>query len=239
MFAEDEARLLVQAARSPVELAEMVDRRVAGFPLEHILGWVEFCGLRFVVHPGVFVPRQRTAFMVDEAASRARTGAVVLDLCCGCGALGGALLARIGGVTLHASDLDPAATACARLNLASAEAHVYEGDLFDPLPDALQGTIDILLCNTPYVPSGEIDLLPPEARLHEPLATLDGGLDGLDVQRRVAAEACKWLAPGGHVFFETSQRQAPAAAALLESEGLTAVVARSQELDATVVIGRL
>lgn len=175
--------------------------------------------------------------MVTEAASRAFPGAVVLDLCCGSGALGAALHSSVAALRVHASDIDPEAAACARLNLASANAHVYEGDLFDPLPELLMGTVDLLLCNTPYVPSGEIAMLPPEARLHEPLLTLDGGPDGLEVQRRVAAAASKWLAPGGHVFFETSRLQAPVAAALLESNGLSARTARSDDLEATVVIG--
>ena len=97
----------------------------------------------------------------------------------------------------------------------------------------------ILAANVPYVPSEEIGFLPPEARAHEPRVALDGGADGLDVLRRVAAGAAGWLAPGGHLLSETSERQAPLAEAALAAVGLTAWVARSADLEATVVIGRL
>src|SRR4051812_27009389 len=91
VFAEEEADLLLGTQASPRELTEMVDRRVAGLPLEHVVGWAEFAGLRIVVEPGVFVPRPRTEFLVERAVTLARPGAVVLDLCCGSGAVGAAL----------------------------------------------------------------------------------------------------------------------------------------------------
>ena len=91
----------------------------------------------------------------------------------------------------------------------------------------------------PYVPTGEIGFLPPEARAHEPRVALDGGADGLDVLRRVAAGAPQWLRPGGHLLIETTERQAPSAQAAFAASGLTARVASSDDLDATVVIGRL
>ena len=96
----------------------------------------------------------------------------------------------------------------------------------------------ILAANVPYVPSEEIRFLPPEARTHEPRAALDGGADGLDVLRRVAAGAAGWLAPGGYLLSETGERQAPLAGTALTAVGLTARVARSADLEATVVIGR-
>jgi release factor glutamine methyltransferase len=235
VFAEDEARLLVEAGAAPDELGRMVRRRVAGHPLEHILGWAGFAGLRIAVTPGVFVPRRRTEALVEEAVALCGPRSVVLDLCCGSGALGAAVSAAVPGVELYASDIEPVAVECARRNLAPFP--VFEGDLFSALPASLRGRIDVLLCNTPYVPTGEIRMLPPEAREHEPLATLDGGPDGLDVQRRVAAEAAFWLAPGGSLLVEASERQAEQASAILERHGLRARTARSDELDATVVIG--
>ncbi|MDF2663772.1 MAG: putative protein N(5)-glutamine methyltransferase [Paenibacillus sp.] len=93
VFAEEETRLLVSAARTPADLAAMADRRAAGVPLEHVIGWAEFCGLRIAVDKGVFVPRHRTEFLIRQAAALARSGAVVVDLCCGSGALGAALAA--------------------------------------------------------------------------------------------------------------------------------------------------
>jgi release factor glutamine methyltransferase len=238
VFAEDETRLLTAAAQTPADLAAMVERRVAGLPLAQVLGWAEFCGLRIAVDPGVFVPRPRTELLVRQATALGYPGAVVVDLCCGTGAVGAALAAALGGrVELHAADLDPAAVRCARRNLGTGE--VYQGDLFAPLPATLRGRVDILVANVPYVPTGEVALMPPEARTHELRAALDGGADGLDIARRVATAAPAWLAPGGHLLIESSDRQAPLLADSFAGSGLAPRVASSDELDATVVIGTL
>lgn len=245
VFAEEEARLLAEAAQTPQHLDRMVERRASGLPLEHILGWAEFCGLRIAVETGVFVPRRRTEFLVRQAARLLESSGpvspapVVVDLCCGTGAVGAALALLAGPVELHASDVDPAAVACARRNIVPLGGEVHEGDLFDPLPARLRGTVRVLAVNAPYVPSAAIGTMPPEARLHEPRACLDGGADGLDVQRRVAAAAPQWLAPGGHLLIETSRGQAPGTADLFRRSGLTARVLSSAELDATVVVGRI
>lgn len=242
VFAEDEARLLLAAARSDEELDDLVARRAAGAPLEYLLGWVEFGGIRVGLRPGVFVPRQRTVFLVDEAAAlvRARSARpTVVDLCCGSGALGLALVhALVRPVELVASDIDPVAVACARDNLTPIGARVHQGDLFDALPDELRGRVDVLLANTPYVPTHRIAQLPPEARDHEPVTALDGGPDGLDVFRRVAAGASTWLSLGGHLLIEIGVDQAAAAAAILTEHGLVPRIAHSPERDATVAIGR-
>ncbi|MCD0485573.1 putative protein N(5)-glutamine methyltransferase [Streptacidiphilus sp. ASG 303] len=237
VFAEEEARLIAGTARTPAELAAMVERRTLGLPLEHVLGWAEFCGLRVAVGPGVFVPRRRTEFLVREAAALARPGAVVVDLCCGSGAVGAALAAAVGPVELHAADIEPAAVRYARRNVAAVGGRVHLGDLYGPLPAALRGRVDVLVVNAPYVPSGAIGLLPPEARDHEPRVALDGGADGLDVQRRVADGAPRWLAPGGSLLIETSGRQAPHTAAALARAGLVPRAAVCDDLDATVVVG--
>ncbi|NYI03520.1 release factor glutamine methyltransferase [Allostreptomyces psammosilenae] len=242
VFAEDEARLLLSTAATPAELDAMVERRVAGLPLEHVLGWAEFRGLRIAVDPGVFVPRRRTEFLVEQAVTLARAAGsgprpVVVDLCCGTGALGAALVAAVDGAELHAADVDPAAVRCARRNLAAVGGRVYQGDLYRPLPAALRGGVDVLVANAPYVPTAAIGFLPPEARLHEPMVALDGGPDGLDVQRRVIAGATEWLAPGGHLLVEASPRQAPSSMELMAGAGLLVRRADSEELDATVVIG--
>jgi release factor glutamine methyltransferase len=237
VFAEDEARLLISTAPTPADLEVMVHRRAAGLPLEHVVGWAEFGGLRIAVDPGVFVPRRRSEFLVSQAVGRARPGAVVVDLCCGSGALGAALAAALEDAEVHAVDIDPAAVACARRNLVAAGGRVYEGDLYAPLPAGLRGRVDILLANVPYVPTREVGLLPAEARLHEARVALDGGADGLAVLRRVSAAAPGWLAPGGHLLVETSERQAPQAVEAFARGGLTAQVASSEELDATVIIG--
>jgi release factor glutamine methyltransferase len=239
VFAEDEARLLVSAARTPGELAAMVDRRVTGLPLEHILGWAEFCGRRVTVDPGVFVPRRRTEFLVHRAVAVSRPGAVMIDLCCGSGAVGAALVTTVHEARLHAVDIEPAAVRCARRNLAGTGARVYQGDLFEPLPTVLRGRVDLIVANAPYVPTAEIALLPAEARDHESWVALDGGPDGLGVQRRVAAGAREWLATGGHLLIETSARQADSTRVVLAEAGLAASVHTSEELGATVATGHL
>ena len=238
VFAEDEARLLVAAAQTPAELTAMVDQRVAGLPLEQILGWAEFCGLRIVVERGVFVPRRRTELLVRQAAALARPGAVVVDLCCGSGAVGAALAAAVDGLELYAVDIDAVAVHCARRNVVGG-GQVYEGDLYEPLPRALRGRVDLLAVNAPYVPTDAVALMPPEARLHESRVALDGGADGLDVQRRIAADAAAWLAPGGYLLIETSERQASQTAEILTRSGLSPRVVRSDDLDATVVVASL
>ncbi|MFJ9367851.1 methyltransferase [Nocardia sp. NPDC101769] len=294
MFAEDEAALLLDAATDTRHLESLVTQRIAGFPLEHLLGWAEFRGLRVAVAPGVFVPRQRTSFLVEQAIALGRSmirppesadiahdsiataasttvaaaaGAdahqpvrpralaglaetavahadstlVVLDICCGCGALGLAFAKEMADegtrVELTATDIEPAAVACARENLGVVGARVVEGDLFDAVPADLRGRVDILLANTPYVPSRDIAWMPPEARDHEPRRALDGGVDGLDVLRRIAAVAGEWLCAGGHLLVEESEEQAPVAAGIMREYGLAARIAECEEMGATVVIG--
>jgi release factor glutamine methyltransferase len=244
VFAEAEAALLVAEAADAADLERMVARRVAGDPLEQIVGWAEFDGLRFVVEPGVFVPRHRTEFLVGVAAGFGHQDAVILDLCCGVGALGVAVRSRVATddrscrVELHAVDLDAAAVRCARVNVQPGS--VYEGDLYEPLPASLQGRVELLLANAPYVPTRDIALLPPEAREHENLVALDGGADGLELHRRVIVGAPAWLAPGGRLLIEVSEAQAEVAASLMSEAGLWV----QTELDdqdgdvTTVIVGR-
>jgi release factor glutamine methyltransferase len=259
VFAEEEAAILASTAASTAELDAMVTRRAAGEPLEQVVGWAEFAGLRVFVDPGVFVPRRRSEFLVEVAVLLARRpGGVVVDLCCGTGALGLAVAVklarpadgagceageaaaadvRLGGVELHAADLDPAAVACARRNVAPAGGRVYAGDLFTPLPGSLRGRVSVLICNAPYVPTTEIAFMPAEARDHEALMALDGGADGLAILRRAAAGAGAWLAPGGVLLVETSERQATAMADVMAAAGLTAQVHEDDESGSTVVTG--
>jgi release factor glutamine methyltransferase len=221
VFAEEEAAVLASTAASPAELDALVARRAAGEPLEQVVGWAEFAGLRVLVDPGVFVPRRRSEFLVEIAVLLAgrpdgTVPRVVVDLCCGSGALG---------------------LACARRNVEPAGGRVHAGDLFTALPDSLRGRTAVLICNAPYVPTTEIAFMPAEARDHEALTALDGGADGLAILRRAAAEAGAWLAPGGVLLVETSERQATAMAGVMAAAGLTAQVHEDDESGATVVTG--
>jgi release factor glutamine methyltransferase len=252
VFAEDEAELLIAAAGSPAELAELVEQRTAGTPLEYVLGWVQFAGLRIAVDPGVFVPRRRTELLVQQAlallhqadcattpapmpAAVSQAGPVVVDLCCGTGAVGAAMAAA-RRIELHAVDLDPVAVRCARRNLAATGARVYQGDLYRPLPRRLRGRVDLVVANAPYVPTAALEFLPPEARLHEPRLALDGGADGLAVLRRVAAQAPRWLADGGHLLVEAGRSHVAELAAALAGYRLQSTIAKRDDLDATVLI---
>lgn len=237
VYAEDEAALLRGAAESAAQFTAMVAQRVSGLPLEQVVGWAEFCGLRIRVLPGVFVPRRRTEFLVRQALVRVHAGATVVDLCCGSGAIGAAMLAGDPSILLYACDLDPAEVECARLNLPPDR--VFLGDLYAALPGDLRGRLDVLVVNAPYVPSAEVRLMPPEAREHEHRIALDGGADGLELQRRVIAGAADWLAPDGCLLIETSARQAPHTAAAMTTAGLVVEVARAKELDATVATGTM
>lgn len=265
VFAEDEARLIQETARTQGEAEAMAARRADGLPLELVLGWAEFCGLRVAVRPGVFIPRRRTEFLACRAIELARDSGqarvVLVDLCCGSGAIGAAILAGLrgsipegpaaggrapagtgaadpvcAGAELHAADLDPVAVACARANIGDG-GRVYQGDLYDALPERLRRQVTILTANVPYVPTADIGMLPPEARLHEPPASLDGGADGLALLRRVAGEAPSWLAPGGTLLIETSERQLPLAVQAVAAAGLRAGSASDEELGATIVTG--
>ncbi len=256
VFAEDEARLLLEAAVGS-ELEVLVLRRTAGEPLEQVLGWAAFDGLRLVVEPGVFVPRRRTELLVRLAdaalaavsgplsapgrgqvplggTTASGTAPVVVELCCGVGAVSAALLRRRPRLDVVAADLDPVAVRCARRNLGE-RATVVGGDLFAELPARLRGRVDVLVANAPYVPTAAIATMPPEARLHESVLALDGGADGLDLHRRIAAGAAAWLSPTGTVVIETSEAQAEGTAALFAAADLVTAVERDDDLDATAV----
>ncbi len=247
VFAEEEAAILIESAGSDETLAGMIERRIAGVPLEHVVGWVSFCGLRIQVDPGVFVPRQRSELLVRQAvrvtqerAATADAPLTIVDLACGCGALGlaAATLLPEPGSRVFAVDVEEAAVACARRNLEPVAGQAFLGDLYAALPTQLRGRVDLIVANVPYVPTTEVALMPREARAHEPLIALDGGGDGLDVLRRVVASAGTWLTPGGHVVLETSQAQALAALLAMTAAGLTPSSAYDDDLYATAVIGR-
>ena len=231
VFAEDEAALLRDLPVSKREAA--IAARIAGAPLEHVLGWVELDGVRLAVGPGVFVPRQRSRFLVQEAAARTLPDSLVLDLCCGNGALGRLLAERVE-VSVHACDIDPVAVALAVRNLAPVGGTASTGDLFEAVPPALRGRLGTILANVPYVPTEAEELMPRDVRASEPLRTRAGGADGLDVLRRVALAAPDWLAAGGVLLSELAEHQEVAAVAVMTDAGL--ITTTAQDEDGTVVV---
>lgn len=236
VYAEEEAQLLTAAAASPDELEALVSRRLSGEPLEYVLGRVEFGGLNLVIEPGVFVPRRRTELLAHSAAAAVQPGDALVDLCCGCGAVGAAVAALVPGVTVHSVDVDEVAVACARRNVPG---DVYLGDLYAPLPSALRGRVVVVTGNAPYVPTEALSTMPVEARTYEPRIALDGGADGLDVLRRIVIGAPEWLRPGGWLFVESSRAQAPLIVSQMTSVGFEATVRTDDEIGGTVVAGLL
>jgi release factor glutamine methyltransferase len=236
VFAEDEAAVLTEAAADAGELAAMVRRRAGGEPLEQVVGYADFGGVRVRLRPGVFVPRLRSELLVRIATEAAAPGSVVVDLCCGSGALGLAVRHHVPGIVLHAADIEPAAVACASDNLG--DGNVHHGDLFDALPGGLRGRIDVLIANVPYVATRHIPFLPAEARDHEPASALDGGDDGLRIFRAVVERARDWLTPTGLLISEITEAQIVTACSIVDDNGLTAGITSDDDLDAYAIIVR-
>lgn len=246
VFAAEEAALILNAANEAAEpdiqrrLNDAITRRSAGEPLEYVVGWARFCGLRIAVGTGMFIPRRRSEFMAELALLHGRDASVIVELCCGVGPFATTLAVGLPQAAIYAADIDPVQTEYARRNLAlfADRARVYVGDLYEALPNELRGQVDLIVANAPYVPSGDIATLPAEAREYEPIHTLDGGSDGLAVQRDIAAGAAYWLAPGGHILVETSTHQSDGSRALFAQAGLDAWLTRCEDLEAIVAVGR-
>lgn len=232
VFAEDEAAVLREAAALGGDLEALVQSRIAGTPLEHVVGWVDFAGVRVPLDPGVFVPRPRSELLVEVVATSLDPGDLLIDVCCGSGAIAAAVAARVP-IRIVATDRDPAAVANARRSLNGLESEVYEGDLFDGLPSALRGLAAAVTVVAPYVPSGAIALLPREARDFEPLSALDGGPDGLRLVRRIIVDAPRWLRPGGMLATELGEDQVDEVLRLMAESGFHAMI---HEDDGAIVV---
>jgi release factor glutamine methyltransferase len=214
--ADEEAdELLACAGGDEARLAALVERRLTGEPLAWITGSVQFCGLPMTVHPGVYVPRWQSELLTERALERLPAGGGrAIDLCTGCGAIARVLAVR-AGAAVAAGDVDPRAVACARAN--GVEAHA--GDLFDPLPPALAGTTDVVTGVLPYVPTADLPLLQRDTFTFETPLAYDGGTDGLEIVRRVIAEAPMRLR--GSLLLELGGDQAAAfdGEVILDEEG--------------------
>jgi release factor glutamine methyltransferase len=215
--AEAEADALIAASRDGAGgVEELLARRLDGEPLAWIVGSLEFCGIRLRIDRGVFVPRPQTEALGRRAASLLPEEGTAVDLCTGCGAIAAVLGSVRPRATVHATDLDPVAVACARRNGVRA----LLGDLADPLPPAVRGRVDVLTAVVPYVPTEAIHLLPSDVLRHEPMTALDGGPRGTSVLFRAAGAAADLLGRGGTVLLEIGGRQAEELAAALTDLGL-------------------
>lgn len=238
VWAEDEAALLLGADWGADELERRVRRREAGEPLEWVLGWAEFDGLRLAVDPGVFVPRQRTVELAQAAVARlaaAPPPRVLLDVCTGCGAIACVAARDCPDALVVAADIDPVAVACAARNGRPRGIEGVRSDLLGDLPERLRGAADVIVANLPYVPEREVARLPADAREWEPVRALSGGPDGLAVLRRLAGQAAGWLRPGGALLCELAPWQATVAAGELRALDYEVVISLVDE-DETAVL---
>ena len=214
VWAEDEAAVL-RAAVPAAELAAAVDRRVDGEPLEHVVGWADFAGVRVRLSPPVFVPRPGAEPLVELACARVRGAQVVVDVGCGSGAIAAAVAAARPGLTVLATDTDPVAVDCARANGVVA----YRGDWLDALPDQWLGGVDIAVAHLPYVPTGALGEVARDYRSAEPTIALDGGADGLAPLRQVLDQLTRWLAPGGSLLTLAADGQSAGVRTLAAAAG--------------------
>lgn len=235
MAPEEEAAALRAAAADPDALEALVRRRAAGEPLAWLVGGVDFCGVRLRVDRGVYVPRCQTEALAERAASLLPPDGVAVDLCTGAGAVAAVLRARRPAATVLATDIDPAAVACARANGVEA----LLGDLDGPLPPALRGAVDVMTAVVPYVPTDELEFLPRDVLAFEPRRALDGGPQGVEVLSALVARSTRWLRPGGWLLLEIGGRQAVAVAAAMEGAGFGEIaILRDEEGDDRAIVGR-
>jgi release factor glutamine methyltransferase len=207
--AEEEAdELLACAARDVGPLDALVGRRLTGEPLAWITGSVSFCRLDVRVRPGVYVPRWQSEPLARRAVERLPAAGAAIDLCTGAGAIAMTLSANRPGARVVASDLDERAVACARAN----GVEVYRGDLFDPLPRALRGRVDVVVGVVPYVPTPALPLLQRDTLAFESPLSYDGGPDGTEILRRVLTDSPRFLRRGGALLLELGGEQADALA---------------------------
>ncbi len=218
---------------------ELVARRAQRVPLQHLVGTVGFRWIELEVGPGVFVPRPETEsvvqWAVDALAAEGLTAPLCVDLCTGSGTIAFALANEVPGATVHAVELDPDSLAWTRRNAArrvaagDPEVHLHLGSAEDALPE-LDGQLDLVASNPPYVATHETHIPDPEVLDHDPGVALWAGEDGLDVIRLVERAARRLLKPGGLLVVEHSDRQGRSAPALLEACGGWAEVADHQDL---------
>jgi release factor glutamine methyltransferase len=219
------------SAAQVARFQDLLARRAAREPLQYLLGWEDFHGLRLAVSPAVLVPRPETEGLVEWAVQvlAGRAAPAVADLGTGSGAIACALARAIPDAEVLAVELAAGALAVASRNVRelglAGRVRLLAGDLFAPL-GSLSGSLDLVVANPPYLPSAVIPSLPPEVSRHEPRAALDGGPDGLAVLRRIVAGAPAVLRPGGWLLLEIGEDQAGPLASLMAAEGFSGIRAR-------------
>lgn len=200
------------------EYLELIHRRAAHTPLQHLTGSQEFMGYVFQVNEHVLIPRQDTEILVEEALPYMRAGMEILDLCTGSGCILLSILKMVPGITGLGTDRSEQALQVARRNRTDlgleTEAVFQKSDLFEQV----EGKFDCILSNPPYIPSETVGTLMEEVREHEPGIALDGGKDGLCFYRKITEQSPAYLKPEGMLFFEIGYDQAEAVTELMEQD---------------------
>ena len=223
----DRVQLYIDLDR-PLSKAELrqcralIERRAAGEPTQYLTGRREFYGRSFAVDPRVFIPRPETESVVERVLQEIpkESEGRILDLCTGSGCIAVTIAAERPRSHVVAIELSAEACEVARANAAGLgvanRVRILQGDLFAPLEPG--AAFDVLVSNPPYIASGEISALSAEVR-REPALPLDGGTDGLEVTRRLAAQASQWLLPGGFFAMEIGEQAAAPVLRLFQTAG--------------------
>lgn len=205
---EHERARLAAVAGPGRPLEQLIARRIQGEPLQYLEGTAAFGPIDLVVDDRVLIPRPETEGIFELATRMVRTPEVIVDLCTGSGALALALKSRFPAAAVFATDISSDAIEVATDNRYRTGLQIYlaEGDLFDPLPTAILGMVDLIVANPPYVAEVDFAKLPPDVQ-REPKVALVSGPTGLEVIQRVGAGAASWLRPGGVIICEIGEKQ--------------------------------
>ncbi|MDP5228400.1 MULTISPECIES: peptide chain release factor N(5)-glutamine methyltransferase [Arthrobacter] len=229
--------MLLGSGLVPEEYSELVSLRAQRIPLQHLTGVAWFRELELAVGPGVFIPRPETEGVAGWAIDRCRelqaagvTEPLVVDLGTGSGAIAASVAHEVPGTRVHAVELSPLAHAWADRNTRPHGVVLHLGDLRDALPE-LNGTVDVLVSNPPYIPSEAVPR-EPEVADHDPeMALYGGGADGMELPLAAAASAARLLHPGGFFIMEHAEVQAPWLLARLGRESVWEDVRTHQDLN--------
>ena len=217
----DRDRLL--ASTELADVKGLVQRRVGREPLQYIFGTQEFCGLEFHVNPAVLIPRPETELLVEYVAQRisAEQSATIVDVCTGSGCIAVAIARQRPRARLIATDLSSRSLDVARQNAirhSVGERIIWlEGNLLGALAgQKLEGQVDVIVSNPPYIAEADWAILQPEVRLFEPRGALVAGPQGTELHERLLQEACRYLSPGGALILEIGAGQARAIRQIVE-----------------------
>jgi release factor glutamine methyltransferase len=213
-----------------IAIQELIEKRCQGVPIEYALGYGTFMGMRFFCSPAALIPRQETELLAGTAIELAKgldkgnAPVLIVDMGTGSGNIAVSIAAHVENTHIMACDVSPEAIGLARSNVdrynLQSRISLFCGDLFEPLSnDGHQGSVDMVVCNPPYIPTASLAKLAREIIDHEPVVALDAGAYGIDIFRRVISQSPDYLRPGGVLVFEIGQGQEKFVTRLLQKSG--------------------